>query len=84
MSEPTVRYAVEGLYVNRSKSNPNDPPEKWVREWCVWMECSSIDRLNAVLTNGLKLLNQFKDYSGFIDLRAVKITERRESISYAP
>lgn len=80
--ERSVRYAVEGLYVDRNKSNPNDAPDKWVRVWKTWMECSCEARLNAVLTNGLKLI--VNEYSGFSDLRAIRIIEKREEISYAP
>lgn len=80
--EQTVRFAVEGLYVDRSKSNPNDKPENWVRNWKTWMECSTIERCDAVLNNGQKLLVK-NEYSGFSDLRVVRITEKRELVHHA-
>ena len=80
-NESVVRYAVEGLYVDRAKSNPSDKPDQWVRSWQTWMECSSLERVNAVMNNGLKIMRT-KEYSGFIALRVVKITEQREVISH--
>lgn len=80
-SESVVRYAVEGLYVDRAKSNPSDKPAQWVRSWQTWMECSSLERCDAVMNNGRKIMMQ-KDYSCFSDLRVVKITEQREVISH--
>lgn len=74
--ETSVRYAVEGLYVDRQKSNPSDPSDKWVRGWKTWMECSTIERVNAVLINGMKLMVK-NEYSGFSDLRVIQITEKR-------
>lgn len=79
--ETTVRYAVEGLYVDRHKSSPCERPKNWVRSWKTWMECSSIERVNAVLLNGMKLLVK-NDYSGFSDLRVVRITEKRELVHH--
>lgn len=79
--ENVVRYVVEGLYVNRSNSNPSDAPSEWVRAWKTWMECSTIERVDAVLANGMKLMVK-NEYSGFSDLRVIRITEKRELVHH--
>lgn len=77
--EIVTRYAVEGLYVDRISSIFCESPDEWVRGWKTWMECSSEERVQAVLANGFKLITK-NDYSGFSALRVVKITEHKEII----
>lgn len=77
--ETTVRYAVEGFYVDRTICKLSDKPTTWVRVWKTWMECSSEERVQAVLNNGRKLIT-LKDFGGFSQLRVVKVIEQREVI----
>lgn len=76
----TTRFAVEGLYVDRAKADPKAKPSEWPRVWKTWMECSDEARVTAVLRNGLGLL-ALNEFSGFSDLRVVRINEYREVLN---
>lgn len=79
VTEVVVRYAVEGMYVVRSKSDMTKKPSTWVREWSLWMNCDDEDTARRTFTNGNKIMDT-KSWSGFDKLRIVKIIEHKEII----
>ena len=75
----TIRFAVEGMYVVRSKSIHGSKPNTWVRDWAVWQEVPDIETARKVKATGLKIMDP-KEWSGFNELRIVQITEHKEIV----
>lgn len=75
----TVRFAVEGMYVDRNKSTYDSKPATWVRDWKTWQNVPDIDQARSLKATGLKIMNT-KEWSGFSELRIVQITEQKEVV----